>query len=109
MYCTKGSRCNIILRHQGATVFTLKELVIKAPRHNYTSPVQEGMVFISMEDNSLLDRTAQYQIQYLPCSSTLSRSAPSQRLPASERLRARREAGRGEVDEVDGTGDGGFV
>lgn len=38
VYCTEGPRCNIILRHQGATVFTLKELVIKAPRSNFTDP-----------------------------------------------------------------------
>lgn len=64
VYCTEGPRCNIILRHQGATVFTLKELVIKAPRSNFTSPVQEGMVFVSMTSDHLLTRTAQYQIQY---------------------------------------------
>jgi len=38
VYCTEGPRCNIVLRHQGATPFTLKELVIKAPRNNFTSP-----------------------------------------------------------------------
>jgi hypothetical protein len=38
VYCTEGPRCNIVMRHQGATVFTLKELVIKAPRTNFTSP-----------------------------------------------------------------------
>ncbi|KAI2615465.1 hypothetical protein GGR54DRAFT_612638 [Hypoxylon sp. NC1633] len=64
VYCTEGPRCNIILRHQGATVFTLKELVIKAPRSNFTAPVQEGMVFVSMTSDHLLVRTAQYQIQY---------------------------------------------
>ncbi|KAI1393913.1 uncharacterized protein F4822DRAFT_386363 [Hypoxylon trugodes] len=64
VYCTEGPRCNIILRHQGATVFTLKELIIKAPRSNFTSPVQEGMVFVSMTSDHLLTRTAQYQIQY---------------------------------------------
>ncbi len=36
--CTKGNRCNIVLRHQGATVFSLKELVIKAPGFDYSSP-----------------------------------------------------------------------
>ncbi|KAI1410148.1 hypothetical protein F5Y13DRAFT_168442 [Hypoxylon sp. FL1857] len=71
VYCTEGPRCNIILRHQGATVFTLKELVIKAPRSNFTSPVQEGMVFVSMSSDHLLTRTAQYQIQY-----SNSRSSP---------------------------------
>ncbi|KAI0105492.1 hypothetical protein GGR51DRAFT_190690 [Nemania sp. FL0031] len=66
VYCTEGPRCNIVLRHQGATVFTLKELVIKGPRSNFTSPVQKGMVFVSMTSDHLLNRTAQFQIQYSP-------------------------------------------
>ncbi|OTB07196.1 hypothetical protein M426DRAFT_318221 [Hypoxylon sp. CI-4A] len=74
VYCTEGPRCNIILRHQGATVFTLKELIIKAPRSDFTSPVQEGMVFVSMTSDHLLTRTAQYQIQY-----SNARSSPRQR------------------------------
>ncbi|KAI1364727.1 hypothetical protein F5Y08DRAFT_201403 [Xylaria arbuscula] len=64
VYCTEGPRCNIILRHQGATVFTLKELVIKAPRSNFTDPVQAGIVFVSMTSDHLFRRTAQFQIQY---------------------------------------------
>lgn len=64
VYCTKGPRCNIVLRHQGSTSFTLKELVIKAPRHNFSSPVREGMVFVSMNSDDLLARTAGYQIRY---------------------------------------------
>ncbi|KAH8663588.1 hypothetical protein BGZ60DRAFT_565634 [Tricladium varicosporioides] len=66
VYCTQSNRCNLVLRHQGATVFCLKELVIKAPHAGYTAPVQEGMVFISMTSDDLLTRTAQYQIQYSP-------------------------------------------
>lgn len=38
VYCTKSSRCNLVLRHQGATVFSLKELIIKAPHSGYTAP-----------------------------------------------------------------------
>lgn len=38
VYCTKRNRCNIVLKHQGATVFTLTELVIRAPSANYSSP-----------------------------------------------------------------------
>ncbi|KAJ0289044.1 hypothetical protein Brms1b_000030 [Colletotrichum noveboracense] len=38
VYCTQSNRCNIILKHQGATPFSLKELVIKAPALNYSSP-----------------------------------------------------------------------
>ncbi|KAK0674194.1 hypothetical protein QBC41DRAFT_309529 [Cercophora samala] len=66
VYCTKGNRCNIILRHTGATVFSLTELVIKAPGSSYSCPVREGMVFVAMKSDELLTRTAQYQIQYLP-------------------------------------------
>ncbi|KAI1085659.1 hypothetical protein F5B20DRAFT_11557 [Whalleya microplaca] len=73
VYCTEGPRCNIVLRHQGATVFTLKELIVKAPRSNFTSPVQEGMVFVSMTSDHLLTRTAQYQIQYSPSRSSSRR------------------------------------
>ncbi|KAI1350479.1 hypothetical protein F5Y01DRAFT_285921 [Xylaria sp. FL0043] len=74
VYCTEGPRCNIVLRHQGATVFTLKELIIKAPRNNFTSPVQAGMVFVSMTSDHLLNRTAQYQIQYSPARSSSRRT-----------------------------------
>lgn len=39
VYCTKSNRCNLVLRHQGATVFSLKELVIKAPAaSSYNAP-----------------------------------------------------------------------
>ncbi|KAK7428913.1 hypothetical protein QQZ08_004527 [Neonectria magnoliae] len=74
VYCTKGNRCNIVLRHQGATVFTLQELVIKAPASmNYSHPVREGMVFVTMNQDDVLSRTAQYQIQYAPRSQDESR------------------------------------
>ncbi|KAM0473474.1 hypothetical protein ACHAPX_008221 [Trichoderma viride] len=65
VYCTKGNRCNIILQHQGGTVFTLQELIIKAPcATNFSHPVREGMIFITMDQDETLNRTAQYQIQY---------------------------------------------
>jgi len=66
VYCTKSNRCNIVLKHQGGTVFSLKELVIKAPGTKFSCPVREGMVFVAMDSDELLTRTAQYQIQYLP-------------------------------------------
>ncbi|OAA54105.1 eukaryotic translation initiation factor 6 [Niveomyces insectorum RCEF 264] len=59
VYCTKGDRCNIVLQHQGCTTFSLKELVIKAPGRKYSSPVREGMVFLSMSKDELLG-TDQY-------------------------------------------------
>ncbi|KAB8302197.1 hypothetical protein EYC80_005642 [Monilinia laxa] len=62
VYCTKSNRCNMILKHQGETTFSLTEIVIRAPHKGYTAPVQEGMVFVSGTSNDLLTRTAQYQI-----------------------------------------------
>jgi hypothetical protein len=38
VYCTKSSRCNLMLRHQGETLFHLESLVIKAPETGYTAP-----------------------------------------------------------------------
>jgi hypothetical protein len=38
VYCTKGNRCNLILKHQGGTPFDLTELTIKGPRENFTDP-----------------------------------------------------------------------
>ncbi|KAH7360952.1 hypothetical protein BKA65DRAFT_390299 [Rhexocercosporidium sp. MPI-PUGE-AT-0058] len=81
VYCTKSNRCNLVLRHQGSTVFSLKELVIKAPHSGYTAPVQEGMVFISMTSDDLLTRTAQYQIQYSPARPRRSASQRANELP----------------------------
>ncbi|KAK4165381.1 hypothetical protein QBC43DRAFT_378071 [Cladorrhinum sp. PSN259] len=66
VYCTKGNRCNIVLQHQGGTVFSLKELSIKAPGSSYSCPVREGMVFVAMKSDEVLKRTTDYQIQYSP-------------------------------------------
>ncbi|KAK3379814.1 hypothetical protein B0T24DRAFT_613079 [Lasiosphaeria ovina] len=64
VYCTKGNRCNIVLRHQGATVFSLKELIIKAPGERFSSPIRQGMVFVSMNSDDVLQRTTNYRILY---------------------------------------------
>ncbi|OBT99014.2 hypothetical protein VE01_02490 [Pseudogymnoascus verrucosus] len=66
VYSTKSNRCNLVLKHEGDRPFCLKEIIIKAPPRGYTAPVQEGMVFISMDADDLLTRTTKYQIQYLP-------------------------------------------
>ncbi|KAK5146493.1 hypothetical protein LTR04_001036 [Oleoguttula sp. CCFEE 6159] len=64
VYCTQRSTCNLILRHQGETIFSLEKLVIKAPERGFTAPVQEGMIFVSMTADDLLSRTTRYKIEY---------------------------------------------
>lgn len=38
VYCTKSSRCNMVLCHEGEASFCLEKLTIKAPRTGYTDP-----------------------------------------------------------------------
>lgn len=35
VYCTKKSRCNIVLNHRGETPFSLKKIVIRAPKKGF--------------------------------------------------------------------------
>ena len=55
VYCTKSNRCNLVLRHQGATVFSLKELVIKAPHSGYTAPYVIFLFFKTVLTNGMQD------------------------------------------------------
>lgn len=66
VYCTKSSRCNMLLRHVGGMPFTLTKLVIKAPGAGYDSPIQEGMVFVAMSDENILEKTSRYETNYSP-------------------------------------------
>ena len=41
VYCTKSSRCNMMLRQKGEALFHLESLVIAAPKRGYTAPYVE--------------------------------------------------------------------
>ncbi|KIW71333.1 hypothetical protein PV04_03514 [Phialophora macrospora] len=66
VYCTKSNRCNLLLKHVGGMPFALTKIVVKAPRSGYDAPIQEGLVFIAMEDDALLDRTSRYDMPWPP-------------------------------------------
>jgi hypothetical protein len=59
VYCTKGNRCNIVLKHQDGTVFTLDELVIKAPGPKFSCPyvVPPGQPFMILSAHCCLQGT----------------------------------------------------
>ncbi|KAK5953686.1 hypothetical protein OHC33_004955 [Knufia fluminis] len=62
VFRTKKHKCTILMKHQGGWPFSLSKLVIKLPKHDPrddTSPLQ-GMVFISMDQDKLLERTTCY-------------------------------------------------
>ncbi|KAH8434663.1 uncharacterized protein LDX57_012303 [Aspergillus melleus] len=66
-YSTKSDRCNIILKHRGETPFSLKRIVIKAPKNGYDGPLrmQEGMVFVSMGSEELVAQATDYQYHHI--------------------------------------------
>jgi len=62
IFRTKKHKCTILMKHQGGWPFSLSKLVVKIPKHDYshdTSPLQ-GMVFVSMNQDQLLERTSYY-------------------------------------------------
>ncbi|KAI9040260.1 uncharacterized protein KD926_008461 [Aspergillus affinis] len=65
-YSTKSDRCNIILKHRGESPFSLKRIVIKAPKNGYDGPLrmQEGMVFVAMGSEELVAQATDYQYHH---------------------------------------------
>lgn len=65
VYCTaKVENVNILLRGAGSRPFTLSKMEIKAPQRSFTSPVKDGLVFVSMDrinvsDTRIYDRIEQ--------------------------------------------------
>ena len=76
VYCTKSNRCNILLKHASGMPFSLTKMVVRAPRSGYDAPIQEGMIFVALDDESLLEKTARYDIHYSPKSYRYHRLRP---------------------------------
>jgi hypothetical protein len=70
VYCSNSSTCSFLFRHQAETSFNLDALVIKGPESGYTSPVQQGLVFVGMSMDELLRSAAAYQMTYSESDST---------------------------------------
>ena len=64
VYRTNSNQANILIRHTGDMPFSLTKLVIKAPKNSYESAIQQGMVFISMAPDDVLERTEMYKVKY---------------------------------------------
>ncbi|KAK4999392.1 hypothetical protein LTR28_013379, partial [Elasticomyces elasticus] len=76
VYCSKYPRCNLILRHLDEAPFSLEKLYIIAPEGGYTAPIQEGLVFVSMESTNLADSLSNYNIQYTDLRITMPSLSP---------------------------------
>ncbi|KAH6622193.1 hypothetical protein C7974DRAFT_217672 [Boeremia exigua] len=86
VYCSESSKCNLLLRHMEDAPFALDKLVIRAPDRGFTSPVQEGLVFVAMSADELLSGTSTYRLQHRTHSPSAS--------PSPERRRYVRNAER---------------
>ncbi|KAL8734929.1 MAG: hypothetical protein Q9166_001281 [cf. Caloplaca sp. 2 TL-2023] len=63
VYCTRSNKCDLVLRHQGGAPFCLQKLVVKAPENGFTAPLQEGMIFISMDNQGLIRKASRYVLR----------------------------------------------
>ncbi|KAI4189939.1 MAG: hypothetical protein L6R41_001124 [Letrouitia leprolyta] len=63
VYCTRSSKCDLVLRHEGGAPFCLQKLVVKAPETGFTAPIQEGMVFVAMDLEGLILKASRYTIR----------------------------------------------
>ncbi|KIX10051.1 uncharacterized protein Z518_01132 [Rhinocladiella mackenziei CBS 650.93] len=90
VYCTKTNSCNLLLRHVGGMPFTLTKIVIKAPRHGFDAPIQEGLIFVAMDHDMLLEKTAQYEIRWSPKSSRHQRHRQDGFRPSQEYMNSTR-------------------
>ncbi|KAK5104499.1 hypothetical protein LTS08_002389 [Lithohypha guttulata] len=60
VFRSKRRRCTILMKHQGGWPFSLSKLVVKIPKDDYDSMPLQGMVFIAMTDDKLLEKTSHY-------------------------------------------------
>lgn len=90
VYCTKTNRCNLLLKHVGGMPFTLTKMVVKAPGAGFDAPIQEGLIFVAMEDEKLLDKTSHYEIRWSPKTNRHSRYRQDSYRPSHEYLHSTR-------------------
>ncbi|KAL8953236.1 MAG: hypothetical protein Q9222_000889 [Ikaeria aurantiellina] len=81
VYCTRSSKCDLVLRHEGGAAFCLQKLVIKAPENGFTAPIQEGMVFVAMDNEGLVRKASHFDVKESPSPSPPSSPSSSPQSP----------------------------
>lgn len=62
-YVTKKNRCTVLLKHQGGMPFALTQLMIKS---RYQMSIEDGLVFVDINEDGMLDKTSHYDSEYSP-------------------------------------------
>ncbi|RMZ85933.1 hypothetical protein DV736_g6513, partial [Chaetothyriales sp. CBS 134916] len=83
VYCANSNRCNMLFKHSSGMPFALTKIIIKAPHAGYDTLVREGMVFVAMDDDSLVEKTAKYEMYYSSQAHRYHRQRPDLR-PSQE-------------------------
>jgi hypothetical protein len=65
VFCTRDSNCNMVLSHEGETMFTLSKLIIRRPGYNFSQPVQQGLIFASTDNSQAFYNTREHVMQSL--------------------------------------------
>jgi len=55
----------MVLCHEAETLFSLSKLVVRAPKTGYTHPLQQGLIFVSLQKDELFASTRDYKITSL--------------------------------------------
>ncbi|KAL1642517.1 hypothetical protein SLS61_009668 [Didymella pomorum] len=97
VYCSERSKCDLLLRHIGDAPFALEKVVIRAPDRGFTSPVQEGLIFVGMSAWELISGTSTYRLQHRTHSPSASPSPERRRYVQNAERISLREA----IDDPD--------
>lgn len=88
-YRTKRNNCDILMKHSGGHPFALSKVIVKLPRRDYDAPPLQGMVFVSMNRETLLSQASHYN-SYFPVSHSHHRRRYDSYRPSVDYMRSAR-------------------
>lgn len=88
-YRAKRHHCDILMKHTGGHPFALSKLIIRLPMRDYEAPPLQGMVFVSMNRETLLSQASHYN-SYFPVSHSHHRRRYDSYRPSVDYMRSAR-------------------
>lgn len=88
-YRTKRNNCDILMKHYGGYPFALSKLIVKLPRRDYDAPPLQGMIFVSMNRETLLSQASHYN-SYFPFSHSYHKRRYDSYRPSVDYMRSAR-------------------
>lgn len=88
-YRAKRHHCDILMKHTGGHPFALSKLIVRLPKRDYEAPPLQGMVFVSMNRETLLSQASHYN-SYFPVSHSHHRRRYDSYRPSVDYMRSAR-------------------